>query len=185
MRYQENLPLVLNKISCTIRPKEKVGIVGRTGSGRAQETGLWTVSPVSLSVSPLSLCRKVIFGCRPVPAGGALWRIHPDRRYRHSRHRTGRPPQQTVHHPPRPGPVQRDGQVRTPVIILAICRIVTQRGNVLKHMMSCFYRSNLDPFNQYREEQIWDALERSHMKECVSTNKHVQSTRVADAQQRF
>lgn len=34
MRYQENLPLVLNKISCTIRPKEKVGIVGRTGSGR-------------------------------------------------------------------------------------------------------------------------------------------------------
>lgn len=33
MRYQENLPLVLNKISCTIRPKEKIGIVGRTGSG--------------------------------------------------------------------------------------------------------------------------------------------------------
>lgn len=38
MRYQENLPLVLNRISCTIRPKEKVGIVGRTGSGR---TGFW------------------------------------------------------------------------------------------------------------------------------------------------
>uniref|UniRef100_A0AAQ5XAX9 ATP-binding cassette sub-family C member 5 n=1 Tax=Amphiprion ocellaris TaxID=80972 RepID=A0AAQ5XAX9_AMPOC len=35
MRYQENLPLVLNKISCTIRPKEKVGIVGRTGSGKS------------------------------------------------------------------------------------------------------------------------------------------------------
>lgn len=34
MRYQENLPLVLNRISCTIRPQEKVGIVGRTGSGR-------------------------------------------------------------------------------------------------------------------------------------------------------
>jgi len=29
-------------------------------------------------------------------------------------------------------------------------------------------RSNLDPFNQYSEEQIWDALERTHMKECVS-----------------
>lgn len=36
MRYQENLPLVLNRISCTIRPKEKVGIVGRTGSGRPE-----------------------------------------------------------------------------------------------------------------------------------------------------
>uniref|UniRef100_A0A672SZK4 Multidrug resistance-associated protein 5-like n=1 Tax=Sinocyclocheilus grahami TaxID=75366 RepID=A0A672SZK4_SINGR len=29
-------------------------------------------------------------------------------------------------------------------------------------------RSNLDPFNLYSEEQIWDALERTHMKECVS-----------------
>lgn len=29
-------------------------------------------------------------------------------------------------------------------------------------------RSNLDPFNQYSEEQIWVALERTHMKECVS-----------------
>ncbi|MEQ2176674.1 Multidrug resistance-associated protein 5, partial [Goodea atripinnis] len=35
MRYQENLPLVLNKISCSIRPKEKVGIIGRTGSGKS------------------------------------------------------------------------------------------------------------------------------------------------------
>ena len=36
LRYQENLPLVLNRISCTIMPKEKVGIVGRTGSGRME-----------------------------------------------------------------------------------------------------------------------------------------------------
>lgn len=32
MRYQENLPLVLKKVSFTIKPKEKIGIVGRTGS---------------------------------------------------------------------------------------------------------------------------------------------------------
>lgn len=35
-------------------------------------------------------------------------------------------------------------------------------------MFVCVSRSNLDPFNQYSEEQVWDALERSHMKECVS-----------------
>lgn len=34
MRYQENLPLVLKKVSFTIKPKEKIGIVGRTGSGK-------------------------------------------------------------------------------------------------------------------------------------------------------
>lgn len=33
MKYREDLPVVLKKLSCTIRPKEKVGIVGRTGSG--------------------------------------------------------------------------------------------------------------------------------------------------------
>lgn len=34
------------------------------------------------------------------------------------------------------------------------------------------FRSNLDPFTQYSEEQIWDALERTHMKECVSVGVH-------------
>jgi len=34
MRYRPGLPLVLKNISFTVRPKEKVGIVGRTGSGK-------------------------------------------------------------------------------------------------------------------------------------------------------
>lgn len=37
MRYRENLPLVLKKVSFTIKPKEKIGIVGRTGSGEIVE----------------------------------------------------------------------------------------------------------------------------------------------------
>lgn len=43
MRYRDNLPLVLKKVSCTIRPKEKIGIVGRTGSGQ------WKLSVKHLS----------------------------------------------------------------------------------------------------------------------------------------
>jgi len=33
MRYRNDLPLVLRKVTFTIKPKEKIGIVGRTGSG--------------------------------------------------------------------------------------------------------------------------------------------------------
>ena len=35
MRYRPELDLVLNKISCVINAGEKIGIIGRTGSGKS------------------------------------------------------------------------------------------------------------------------------------------------------
>lgn len=36
MRYRENTPIVLDQLDLTIKPREKLGIVGRTGSGGMQ-----------------------------------------------------------------------------------------------------------------------------------------------------
>lgn len=35
MRYRPGLPLVLDDITCQIKPREKIGIVGRTGAGKS------------------------------------------------------------------------------------------------------------------------------------------------------
>ncbi|XP_064418374.1 multidrug resistance-associated protein 5 isoform X3 [Latimeria chalumnae] len=114
MRYRENLPLVLKKVSFTVKPKEKIGIVGRTGSGKSS-------------------------------LGMALFRLVELSR----------------------GSVKIDG-VNIGEIGLADLRSKLSIIPQEPVLFSGTVRSNLDPFNQYSEEQIWDALDRTHMKDCIA-----------------
>ncbi|CAE6425291.1 unnamed protein product [Rhizoctonia solani] len=109
MRYAEGLPDVLRDLTFEVRPREKVGVVGRTGSGKS-----------SLA---LSLLRAV------EPSGGRII---------------------------------LDGiDIRTIGLDDLRSRVTLVSQDVA--LFSGSVRSNLDPFNEYTDEECWDVLERCHL----------------------
>eukprot|EP00178_Gracilaria_changii_P005265 TRINITY_DN1862_c0_g1_i1.p1 TRINITY_DN1862_c0_g1~~TRINITY_DN1862_c0_g1_i1.p1 ORF type:complete len:1372 (+),score=202.17 TRINITY_DN1862_c0_g1_i1:5348-9463(+) len=113
MRYREELDLVLKGVSVSIAGGEKVGVVGRTGSGKS-----------SLMVAILRMVE--IEGGRICIDDVNL----------------------------------RDlglNDVRTHITIIPQDPVV----------FSGTIRFNLDPFNRHSEAELWDALEKSHMKQFV------------------
>ncbi|KAG0209533.1 hypothetical protein BGX33_005482 [Mortierella sp. NVP41] len=109
MRYAPDTPEVIKDVSLTIRPGEKVGVVGRTGSGK--------------STLAISLFRFMD------PAGGSII---------------------------------IDG--------IDICKIGLQdlRSNLTiipqdPILFKGTLRSNLDPFGEREDRELWEALRRSHL----------------------
>lgn len=114
MRYREGLPLVLDGVSVKIEGGEKVGVVGRTGSGKS-----------SMMIALLRMVEAT------------------------------------------DGRVLVDGQDLREVGLLD----VRKRMTIIPQdpvMFSGTIRFNLDPFSEHSDVQLWDALEKSHMKEFVS-----------------
>ncbi|XP_073446643.1 ATP-binding cassette sub-family C member 5-like [Dendrobates tinctorius] len=113
MRYQDSLPLVFKKISFTIEPREKIGIVGRTGSGKSSlAMTLFRLVELSGGVIIIDNVHINTIGLEDLRKNLSII------------------PQE-------------------PVLFV---------GSV---------RWNLDPINQYTDDEVWDALEKTHMKQHV------------------
>ncbi|XP_067948314.1 multidrug resistance-associated protein 1-like isoform X2 [Watersipora subatra] len=112
-KYRPELNLVLKELDLSIKPKEKVGIVGRTGAGKSSMT--------------VALFRLIEAHAGSISIDGVN--------------------------------IESIGlhQLRNKLTILPQDPTVFA-GNI---------RDNLDPFNQYSDDKIWEVLEQSYLKEYV------------------
>ncbi|VDK20820.1 unnamed protein product [Anisakis simplex] len=114
LRYRPSLPLALDDVTFSIPPKEKVGIVGRTGSGKS------------------SLC-NVLYRMYPL-----TW-----------------------------GDIHIDGVNITHIGLHRLRRamaVIPQDPTLFAGTI----RFNLDPCNEFTDDQLWNALEQTFLKDMVS-----------------
>ncbi|XP_010523938.1 PREDICTED: ABC transporter C family member 4-like [Tarenaya hassleriana] len=126
VRYRPNTPLVLKGITLDIHGGEKIGVVGRTGSGKS------TLIQVLFRLVEPSGGKMIIDGINICTLG-----LHD------LRSRLGIIPQE---------PVLFEGTVRT----------------------------NIDPTEQYSDEEIWKSLERCQLKEIVASKPEKLDSLVVD-----
>ncbi|KAF9355136.1 hypothetical protein BGX26_006959 [Mortierella sp. AD094] len=145
-RYREGLDLVVKDISFTVEPTQSVGIVGRTGAGKSSLT--------------LALFRIV-------EAADSYWARASDPSYVQDHTLSDDPTALFSDNNKEGGSIEIDG-IDISTLGLGDLR---QRLAIIPQDPTLFsgtIRDNLDPFGENTDNDLWEALERAHLKSQIS-----------------
>ncbi|KAG0278119.1 hypothetical protein BGZ96_002539 [Linnemannia gamsii] len=140
-RYREGLDLVVKDISFSVAPAEKVGIVGRTGAGKSSLT--------------LALFRII-------EAADSYWALASD-----PSAETNPPLEAAMFTSNSGGSIEIDG---IDISTLGL-RDLRQHLAIIPQDPTLFagtLRQNLDPFSTLPDSDLWQALDRAHLKPHIS-----------------
>ncbi|KAG0223993.1 Multidrug resistance-associated protein 1 [Mortierella sp. GBA43] len=139
-RYREGLDLCIRDASFTIESEEKLGVVGRTGAGKSSLT--------------LSLFRII-------EAADSYWARESD-------------PSSTDRVRVPTGPNVNGGSIEIDGVDISTLglRQLRRHLSIIPQEPTLFagtVRDNLDPFHEHQDSELWEALDRAHLKPHMSS----------------
>ncbi|KAF9390431.1 Multidrug resistance-associated protein 1 [Podila verticillata] len=139
-RYREGMDYALRDVSLFIEAREKIGIVGRTGAGK---------STIALALFRL------------LEAADSFWSIASD-------------PEMGLHYMDPEFMLNTDGgkiEIDGVDISRVGLRPLRERMAIMPQEVTLFagtIRDNIDPFHEFTERELWETLERAHLKDFVA-----------------
>ncbi|KAF9576697.1 hypothetical protein EC968_005470 [Mortierella alpina] len=145
-RYREGLDLVIEDVSISVQPSEKVGIVGRTGAGK---------SSLTLALFRIIEAADSYWAKASDPSSADKKQLEDATALYSEVHGNG-------------GSIEIDG-IDISTLGLDALR---QHLSIIPQDPTLFagtIRHNLDPFETQSDKELWEALERAHLKDHIST----------------
>ncbi|KAG0257232.1 Multidrug resistance-associated protein 1 [Actinomortierella ambigua] len=164
-RYREGLDLVVKNISVNIQPGQKVGIVGRTGAGKSS----LTLALFRIIEAANSHWAKASYNSPVSDAATAEGEVK-DKKEKEKESEKEKPSLdlESVGVEEDGGSIWIDG-IDISTVGLKYLRqhlaIIPQDPTLFAGTL----RENLDPFNELQDADLWEALERAHLKEYISS----------------
>ncbi|KAF9942225.1 hypothetical protein BGZ67_002558 [Mortierella alpina] len=162
-RYREGLDLVVKNLSFEVQPCEKIGIVGRTGAGKSSLTlALFRIIEAANSDWARASDNSGYHGSNKDDGGSIVGEREPLLGQQQQQPCGSNDPEEEMDG----GSIEIDG-IDISTLGLADLRrhlaIIPQDPTLFAGTV----RSNLDPFQDAMDAELWEALERAHLKDAI------------------